>query len=402
MKKWLSVFTAFLVLLAGIMMPASAAVAPQTLEKPAAFKLGDDVLLEKYAHLIDGKRIGLITNQTGVNSMGISMVNVIASYPNASLTALYSPEHGLDGKTKAGAYVASYTHPSLGIPVYSLYGPTRTPTQAMLANVDVLLFDMQDIGARSYTFISTMNYCMVAAQKAGKPIVILDRPNPLGGTIVDGPVLEDKFKTFVGVDNLPMTHGMTAGELSQFFNRKIKADLTIVPMEGYTRDMIYQDTGLKWVQSSPLMPNMQSVFGYNATGLGEGTGIFQDGPFSWIGGKGIDSKKYAALLNGAKLPGVTFIAEKRGSAGGVRLNITNYRTFNPARTGIYALAYAHKLNKFKVPRSGKEIVMFDKIMGTDKIGLYLLQGLTPQQIEAKYAPGLKKFKEERKKYLIYE
>ena len=400
MKKWLSVFTAFLVLLAGMMMPASAAVVPQT---PAhtAFKLGDDVLLEKYTHLIDGKRIGLITNQTGVNSMGVSMVDVLSSYPNASLTALYSPEHGLDGKAKAGAYVASYTHPSLGIPVYSLYGPTRMPTPAMLANVDVLLFDMQDIGARSYTFMSTMNYCMVAAQKAGKPIVILDRPNPLGGTIVDGPVLEDKFKTFVGVDNLPMTHGMTAGELAQFFNRKIKADLTVVPMEGYTRNMIYQDTGLTWVQSSPLMPNMQSVFGYNATGLGEGTGIFQDGPFSWIGGKGIDSKKYAALLNGAKLPGVTFVAEKRGSAGGVRLNITNYRTFNPARTGIYALAYAYKLSKFKVPRSGKEIVMFDKIMGTDRIGLYLLQGLTPQQIEAKYAPGLKKFKEERKKYLIY-
>lgn len=401
MKKWLSVLTALIVLLMGMVLPASAAVTPQASDT-STFKLGDDILLEKYSHLIDGKRIGLITNQTGVNSHGVSMVDVLASYPGASLTALYSPEHGLDGKAKAGAYVTSYTHPTLKIPVYSLYGTTRMPTPAMLKNVDVLVFDMQDIGARSYTFMSTMNYCMVAAQKAGIPIVILDRPNPLGGTIVDGPVLEDKFKTFVGVDNLPMTHGMTAGELAYFFNRKIKANLSVVPMEGYTRDMIFQDIGLKWVQSSPLMPNIESVFGYNATGLGEGTGIFQDGPFTWIGGKGIDSKKYAALMNGAKLPGVTFIAEKRGSSGGVRLKITNYRTFNPARTGIYALAYAHKLNNFKVPRSGKEIVMFDKIMGTDKIGQYLLQGLTPQQIEAKYAPGLKKFKEERKNYLLYQ
>lgn len=401
MKKWLSVLTALIVLLMGMILPASASVAPQAPDT-STFKLGDDILLEKYSHLIDGKRIGLITNQTGVNSNGTSMIDVLASYPGASLTALYSPEHGLDGKAKAGAYVTSYTHPTLKIPVYSLYGTTRMPTPAMLKNVDVLIFDMQDIGARSYTFMSTMNYCMVAAQKAGLPIVILDRPNPLGGTIVDGPVLEDKFKTFVGVDNLPMSHGMTAGELAYFFNRKIKAKLSVVPMEGYTRNMIFQDTGLKWVQSSPLMPNIESVFGYNATGLGEGTGIFQDGPFTWIGGKGIDSKKYAALMNGAKLPGVTFVAEKRGSSGGVRLKITNYRTFNPARTGIYALAYAHKLNNFKVPRSGKEIVMFDKIMGTDKIGQYLLQGLTPQQIEAKYAPGLKKFKEERKNYLLYQ
>ncbi|MCI1694771.1 DUF1343 domain-containing protein [Aneurinibacillus aneurinilyticus] len=375
---------------------------PQVQARENDFKLGNEVLLDKYAHLIDGKRVGLITNQTGVNSEGKSTISVLAEYPNATLTALYSPEHGIDGKAKAGAYVESTTHPTLKIPIYSLYGSTRMPSAKMLANVDVLVFDLQDIGARSYTYMSTLNYCMIAAKQNNKTIVVLDRPNPLGGLTVDGPVLEDKFKTFVGVDNLPMTHGMTAGELGQFFNRKIGANLQVVPMEGYTRNMIYQDTGLRWVQSSPVMPDLQSVFGYNATGLGEGTGIFQADAFKWIGGKGIDSKKYATLMNNAKLPGVTFIAEKRGSAGGVRLKITDYRTFNPAKTGIYALAYAHSLNKFKVPKSGKTIVMFDKIMGTDKIGLYLSQGLSPQQIEAKYAPQLNKFKEERKKYLIYQ
>lgn len=387
-------------LLFALLLAISTSILPHQ-AKASSFRLGNEVFLEKYASFIDGKRVGLITNQTGVNSQGVSTISVLAAYPNASLTALYSPEHGIDGKAKAGAYVESSMHPTLHIPIYSLYGKTRMPSASMLANVDVLVFDMQDIGARSYTYMSTLNYAMKAAKQNNKPIVVLDRPNPLGGLIVDGPVLEDKYKTFVGVDNLPMTHGMTAGELAQFFNRNIGVELYVVPMEGYTRSMIYQDTGLRWIKSSPLMPNLQSVFGYNATGLGEGTGIFQADAFTWIGGKGINSQKYAALLNRAKLPGVTFVPEKRGSAGGVRLKITNYRTFNPAKTGIYALAYAHSLNKFKVPKSGKEIVMFDKIMGTNKIGLYLSQGLSPQQIEAKYAPQLAAFKQERKKYLIY-
>ncbi|SDG94843.1 DUF1343 domain-containing protein [Aneurinibacillus thermoaerophilus] len=393
MKKALSLMLGLL-LVFGVFAPSGEA-------RRSDFKLGNEVFLEKYAYLINGKRVGLVTNQTGVNSQGKSTISVLAEYPHATLTALYGPEHGIDGKAKAGAYVESSMHPTLKIPIYSLYGKTRMPTAKMLENIDVLVFDIQDIGARSYTYISTLNYCMKAAKQNNKTIVVLDRPNPLGGTIVEGPVLEDKYKSFVGVDNLPMTHGMTIGELALFFNRNIGADLHVVPMEGYTRDMIFQDTGLRWVQSSPLIPDLQSVFGYAATGLGEGTGIFQADAFKWIGGKGIDSKKYAALLNKAGLPGVTFIPEKRGSAGGVRLKITNYHAFNPAKTGIYALAYAHSLNKFKVPKSGKTIVMFDKIMGTDKIGKYLSQGLSPQQIEANYAPQLNKFKQERKQYLIY-
>ncbi|MCL6611085.1 MAG: DUF1343 domain-containing protein [Peptococcaceae bacterium] len=366
-----------------------------------AIKLGNELLQGKYHYLVEGKRIGLITNQSGVTSQGISTIDMLANDQSVRLTALYAPEHGLDGTAKAGEYVESYVHGKLGIPVYSLYGKTRMPTGEMLQDVDVLVFDVQDIGARSYTYISTLNYCMAAAKKYGKRIVVLDRPNPLGGEIVEGPVLEDPYLSFVGVDNLPMAHGMTAGELANFFNRKIGADLTVVPMEGYTRDMIYQDTGLPWVQTSPNIPDLDSVFGYMATGLGEGTGIVQGDKFKWIGGKGIDSRKYAGLLNGAGLPGVTFIPETRGDAGGVRLKIEDYHAFNPAKTGIYALAFAHSLNSFKVPKSDKTVVMFDKIMGTGKIGEYLEQGLDPEQIEARYAPGLNRFKEERKKYLIY-
>jgi len=375
---------------------------PLSYAENPSFKLGNEVLLTKFQDLLKGKRIGLITNQSGVDSQGRSTVDLLAGSKAWKLVALYGPEHGIDGKAKAGEYVKSYTHPTLKIPVYSLYGETRMPSADMLKNVDLLIFDIQDIGARTYTYISTLNYCMVAAAKYGKQIIVLDRPNPLGGEIVEGPVLEDPYISFVGVDNLPMAHGMTVGELALYFNRKIGANLKVIPMEGYTRQMIYEDTGLKWVATSPNIPDLASVRGYMATGLGEGTGIYQADKFKWIGGKGIDAEKFAKLLNEAGLPGVEFIPEMQGQAGGVRLKITNPRTFNPAKTGIYALAYARSLSQFTVPKSGKTIIMFDKIMGTDKMGKWLEQNLTPQQIEAQYASALAQFKKERAKYLIYD
>lgn len=364
-------------------------------------KLGNELLMSKYHNLIEHKKVGLVTNQSGVTRQGLSIIDILANDKSVQLTALYSPEHGLDGSARAGEYVESYVHGKLGISVYSLYGKTRMPTGEMLSNIDVLVFDIQDIGARSYTYMSTLNYCMVAAKKYGRQMVVLDRPNPLGGEIVEGPMMEDPYISFVGVDILPMAHGMTAGELAKYFNRKIGADLTVVPMEGYTRNMIFQDTGLPWVQTSPNIPDLNSVFGYMATGLGEGTGIYQADKFKWIGGKGINSQRFAQILNGAGLPGVTFIPEDKGEAGGVRLSINDYHSFNPAKTGIYALTYAHSLNQFKVPESGQAIIMFDKIMGTGKIGEYLEQGLTPRQIEANYSSALSAFKEERKQYLIY-
>ncbi len=367
------------------------------------FKLGNEVLLERYRHLVEGKRVGLVTNQSGVDRKGKSTMERLHEDSGVKLAALYGPEHGIDGKAGAGEYVESYVHEELGIPVYSLYGKTRKPTAEMLQGVDVLLYDIQDIGARSYTFISTLNYCMAAAQEKGLPVVVLDRPNPLGGMMVEGPVLEERFRSFVGVDHLPKAHGMTVGELARFFNRKIGADLTVVPMEGYRRNMLYQDTGLTWVQTSPNIPDLEAVFGYMATGLGEGTGVFQADKFRWIGGRGIDAVHFAALLNEAGLEGVRFIPEVRGEAEGVRLHITDYYRFNPARTGIYALTCAFSLGDFQVPKSEKDdIVMFDKIMGTDQMGQYLEQGLSPQEIEARFAPELRRFKEERQKYLLAE
>ncbi len=400
LKKTLAAFV-LLSLLA--LNSGGAKIGAQPARGDNGFKLGSEVLLESYYHLVKGKKVGLVTNQSGVNSRGESTIEIFQGDRDIDLVALYGPEHGIDGKARAGEYVESYVHPELGIPVYSLYGATRMPTEEMLRGIDVLVFDIQDIGARTYTYISTLNYCMVAAQKYGKPVVVLDRPNPLGGMIVEGPVLEDRFISFVGVDNLPKAHGMTAGELARFFNRKIGTDLHVVPMEGYRRGMVFQDTGLEWVQTSPNIPDLDSVFGYMATGLGEGTGVFQADKFKWVGGRSLDSASMAALLNSADLSGVTFIPEQRGDAGGVRLRITNYYLFNPARSGIYALAHAFSLGQFRVPKSGataREIVMFDKVMGTDKIGQCLEQGLSPEEIVTKYTPALERFKEERARYLL--
>ncbi len=364
------------------------------------FRLGSEVLMDNMRYLVRNKKVGLVTNQSGVNSRGVSTIDLLHEAEDIELVALYGPEHGIDGTAKAGEYVESYIHPELGIPVYSLYGATRMPTEDMLEGIDILLYDIQDIGGRSYTYISTLNYCMQAAAKNDLPVVVLDRPNPLGGVIVDGPMMEERFLSFVGVDILPMAHGMTVGELARYFNRKINANLTVVPMEGYDRQMIFQDTGLPWVRTSPMIPDISSVFGYMATGMGENTGVFQADQFKWIGGKGLNEVQYAALLNSAGLDGVEFIPERRGGAGGVRLKIVDYHSFNPARTGIYALTYAFSLGDFNIPKSNGTIVMFDKIMGTAKMGEYLGQGLTPQEIEQLFAPGIENFKKTRQAYLL--
>lgn len=367
-----------------------------------AIQLGSDVLFNQFHHLIEGKKVGLITNQTGLNSQMVSTIDILRRDRSVHLTTLYAPEHGLDGKTVAGKQVTSFVHPVYAIPVYGLSGSTRKPTPEMLKDIDVLLVDLQDIGSRTYTYISTLQYAMIAAKEQGKEVMVLDRPNPLGGTIVEGPVVELPYRSFIGVDTLPLAHGMTIGELALFFNRTIGVDLTVIPMQGYTRNMIYQQTGLAWIPSSPHIPNLTSVFGYMATGLGEGTPIRQGDHFTWIGAEGLDSHKYADLLNGSLLPGVIFIPQNKGTAGGVRLQINDPHQFNPVKTGIYALAYAKQLKLFPIPKStSTQISMFDKVMGTSKIGLLLEQGKSPQEIVSSYEADLKKFVELRQKYLIY-
>lgn len=364
--------------------------------------LGNERILLEYEHLIKGKRLGLITNQTGIDSKGLRTVDKLFHYPYGDLIAIYSPEHGLDGKQKAGAYVSSYTDTTLNLPVYSLYGATREPSKEMLKDVDVLIFDIQDIGSRTYTYVSTMNYAMKAAKKEGIKFVVLDRPNPLGGEIVEGYMLEDKYKTFVGVDKMPMAHGMTAGELAKYYNRDIGVDLEIVPMENWTRKMIWQDTGLPFAQTSPNIPNLESAFNYMAAGIGDGTGVVQGDKFTWVGGKGIDSYEFARRLNAYDLPGIRFTPENKDDKGGVRLTITDYHQFNPQKTGTYVLATANQIADIKIPVETNGVIpMFEKIHGSDKMGNALRRKLDPEEIVREYQRELEEFKNLRRQYLIY-
>jgi len=365
--------------------------------------LGNERLFSEYRHLIEGKRVGIVTNQTGVDSKGVRTVERLLQTPYTTLVAAYSPEHGLDGKASAGKYVSSYQDRNLGIPVYSLYGSTREPSRQMLQGIDVLLFDMQDIGSRTYTYMSTLNYVMKACAKYNIPLVVLDRPNPLGGTIVEGHIAKDKYLTFVGVDNLPLAHGMTCGELANFFNRKIHANITVIPMKGYRRSMIWQDTGLPFVMTSPNIPDVESAFLYMATGMGEGTGLGQANKFHWVGGKKIDANRFAKELNASNLPGVRFEPKQIGNRGGVNVVITDYHTFNPAKTGMYTLAIANRQADISIPRqTGKSIPMFEKLFGSDEMGKMLLKKSTGEEIIQSYQQELNQFKRERKQYLLYQ
>lgn len=365
--------------------------------------LGNERVFTDYRYLIEGKRVGLVTNQTGVNSHGVPTPDVLQADPTAIFMAAYSPEHGIDGKAPAGAYVESYWDAVHKVPVYSLYGSTREPTAAMCAGIDVFLFDMQDIGSRTYTYMSTMNYVMRAGAKYGIPVVILDRPNPLGGNIVEGYMMQDRYQTFVGVDTLPLAHGMTAGELALYFNRKIGADLHIVPMRGYQRDMIWQDTGLPFVQTSPNIPTLDSAFKYMATGMGDGTGVGQADKFNWIGADGLNADTYAQAMNAYGLPGVVFHPEWKNSRGGVRLEITDYRKFNPARTGIHLLLTADAYRPIVPPvETAAGIPMFEKIWGGTRFSQALRENQTPQQAIASYQQEVEAFKHNRAPYLLYE
>src|ERR1041385_3853910 len=257
-----------------------------------AVQLGIDVLEQEGYKLLEGKRVGLITNQTGVDSRGVRTRVLLRR--NCNLVALFTPEHGLDGTEKAGRYVPTRRDRVTGRIAYSLYGPTRKPSAQMLDGIDVLVFDMQDIGCRGYTYISTMGRCMEAAGQANIPFVVLDRPNPLGGNRIEGPSVEARWISFVGQFPIPYVHGMTVGELARMVNAKnwmeAKCNLTVVPMRGWTRDETWANTGLHWIPTSPNVPRGDSPLYYVVTGIvgeltGPECGVGTSRPFESISAK---------------------------------------------------------------------------------------------------------------------
>jgi|GEM_PF-66138 len=369
----------------------------------SAIQLGSDVLFSQFHEVIEGKKVGLLTNSTGINSNGVSTIDMIRRDRTVTLAALFTPETGLDGRGNGQEPNSMYTHPVYGIPVYQLSSLSPQVTARMLEGVDLLLVDVQDTGSRHDGSLNSLYALMTASRQFGKPVVVLDRPNPLGAGEVDGPTAEAPFESRAGWAGLPLAHGMTIGELARFFNREIGSDLTVIPMAGYTRSMTFADTGLVWTPPSPSFSGMAAVLGYLATGLAPGTSLQHAEDFSWVGAAGINSAQFADSLNGSLLPGVVFFPEERNGAGGVALKIIDPRIFQPAKTGLYVLASAARLSNGQIlPATPEHQAAFDQAMGSGLIREWLAEGKSAQELEQALAPWLESFLWSRKPFLIYD
>ncbi|MGJ9457666.1 exo-beta-N-acetylmuramidase NamZ family protein [Oceanobacillus sp. CF4.6] len=388
-------------------------------DKQNELELGVEVLLEEQKELIKGKRVGLITNPTGVDQELRSIVDLLHHDPDVELTALYGPEHGVRGDAQAGEYVEFYIDGTTGLPVYSLYGQTRKPTPEMLENVDVLLFDIQDVGTRFYTYIYTMAYAMEAAQENNIEFIVLDRPNPQGGHKVEGPVLETEYASFVGNYPIPLRHGMTVGELAKLFNEEfeIGADLTVVEMDGWKRNMYYDDTDLEFVLPSPNMPTLDTALVYPGAALIEGTNLSEGRgttkPFELIGAPFVNSTAFAAALNELELPGVAFraasftpsISKHAGTLShGVQIHIKNKKSYKPVETGLHIVKTLHDMYpedfEFRAENSAG-ISFFDNLIGNGWIREAIENGDSVKDMEKEWKDELKEFKQVRKDFLIY-
>jgi uncharacterized protein YbbC (DUF1343 family) len=376
--------------------------------------LGDEVFLQSAWRDLHGRCLGVITNQTGVTSHLVNIVDAMRQNPGICIKAIYSPEHGLRGDRPAGAYVSSYTDERTGLPVYSLYGPQRHPTAQMLQGVDVLLFDIQDVGSRTYTYVSTMAYAMEAAKQFNKDIWILDRPNPIGGTMVEGPVLDPRFKSFIGLYPIAMRHGMTVGELAQLFNDHfgIGANLRVIKMRGWHRRMLWPDTGLQWVQTSPNIPEWSTALVYPCTGLvdnvGLNGGIGTTKPFKYAGAPGLDGYRLADVLNERNIPGVYFRPaywspmfgdRKDQEIAGVELDVYDPRVFPAVLTAVELITAVRDIAPKTIDIRAKPLAID---WGTDTFGNALQSGTGADAIEQQWQPAVQRFLTLRQRYLLYD
>jgi uncharacterized protein YbbC (DUF1343 family) len=391
---------------------AACALASSRGASAAAVALGDDVFVREAWRGLRGRSIGIITNPSGVLSSGESVVDAVHRNGAIAVRALFGPEHGIRGTTGAGQTVSSSLDERTGLPVHSLYGATRKPTAAMLEGIDVLVFDIQDVGARPYTYVSTMAYAMEACAQYGKEMWVLDRPNPVGGVLIDGPVLEPRYKSFVGLYPIPERHGMTVGELARMFNERfgIGCALHVVPMEGWRREMVWAETGLHWVPTSPNMPYARTTLVYLSTGLvdeaGVNNGVGTDRPFEYAGGYGFDAAALRDALAARAIPGVEFEpadwSPLRGfwagkTLHGVTLTVTDPHAFPSVRTALELLCAARAQGKFHVAHAA----IMDRDWGTAQVRTMLEAGAAPDAILATWEPGLRAFADERARYLLY-
>lgn len=393
---------------------------------PAApVRVGAEVLAEEGFAALRGKRVGLLTNPTGVVRGGRSTIALLHGAPGVQLAALFGAEHGLDARAKAGVEVPDSRHAPTGLPVWSLYGPgpTRRPTARMLAGLDALVYDIQDTGCRSYTYISTLGLAMEACGAHGVDFVVLDRPNPLGGVRVEGPGLEPKFKSFVGQWPVPYVYGLTPGELARMLHGEAwirpRPRLTVIPLRGWRRGLGWAETGLPWVPTSPNVPLADTPAHLVATGmLGEigglnlGTGT--PDAFRLVGAAWLNPAKFAARLNARGLPGWRFepveMDFNRNPADGRELRGVRLHLTDPARAPLTAVNF-HVLEAVKAVagrdlfqlavKRGKSWAMFDKVNGTDATRKALQAGRSATAIAASWQAGEQAFRERRAKYLLY-
>ncbi len=403
-------------------------------------KLGSDVISESFPTFLKGKKVGLVTNPTGTNSKLDSTVELFAKSPFVKLTALYGPEHGVRGNAQAGEYVPFYIDEKYGIPVFSLYGQYMIPSPSMLKNmdeimrnfdtkkdekipekemikeIDVMIFDIQDVGTRIYTYIATMAYCMEACASAGIPFVVLDRPNPINGISTEGPVLKyPEFSSFVGLYPIPVRHGLTVGELAKLFNEKFlskKVELYVIPIKGWKRKMWFDETGLPWIIPSPNMPTVETSTVYpgqvflEGTNISEGRGTTK--PFEIFGAPWIDGYELTKKLNSLNLPGVkfreawftpTFSKFKGELCGGSQIHILDRNKFKPFETTLHIIKTILEMYPDKLKFHEE---YFDKIMGNSDIRKLLLKGETVEKIVQSYQKELEEFNEMKKEFLIYK
>lgn len=381
-------------------------------------KLGLDIFLEEKYKLFQDQRIGLITNMTGVNHRLVPTIDLFAQHPHIQLAALYSPEHGIRGDAKEGEKVASAIDPYTKLPVYSLYGEQRKPTEAMLTDVDVLIFDLQDIGSRYYTYIYTMANVMEACGEYDKQFVVLDRPNPIGGLQVEGNLVEDNVRSFVGMFPIPNRHGMTVGELALLFKHEFHytCDLTVIEMCGWRRGYYFDDTDLFWVSPSPNTTDLDMMLLYpgtcfiEGTNLSEGRGTIR--PFEYIGAPFIDSYQLANAFNERNVPGViarptsfvpTYQKYKNKTCGGIQLHVGDRRQFNAFEAGVILLEVIQKMypNEFRFVQHESGRYFFDLLAGTKKLRQQILEGDSQSFLED-CRKQVECFRKQRKAYLLYK
>ncbi|MFZ5806465.1 MAG: exo-beta-N-acetylmuramidase NamZ family protein [Verrucomicrobiota bacterium] len=393
-------------------------VSAQTAEK-ISIKLGIDRLREaEFADLI-GKRVGLVANPASVDSRGKSTVEILQNAKGVRLMALFGPEHGVGGKVEAGRSVGSYYDKRFGIHAYSLYGKTRKPTPEMLKDIDILVYDLQDIGCRSYTYISTLGMVMEAAMENGKQVIVLDRPNPLGGMRVEGSRLDPKFRSFVGQYDIPYVYGLTPGELAHWINVKYLSrpcNLKVIEMTEWNRSTTWDRTGLQWMPTSPNIPSFESALGYAATGIlgeiGVTNGVKEKLPFQIITSENLDASWFAQKMNSYDLKGIQFDSYhfypsngkyRSCKFSGVRLKIDPQAEGNLTAVAIYAFPLLKKaFPKRNYFQNKNCMMMFDKLYGSDALRRAFKDGTAATQIVASWNDGVARWKEERKPFLLYQ